>query len=94
MILTDLERNNYRPIAHPTSSISVQYHERLLVRWKDNLPDDYILKLCVDEEMIAEHCWTGKRVRWNGQFWQIVPDVPPSIKRSASNLGFYSRVRC
>src|SRR6266478_1502141 len=48
-----------------------EYRHHLLMRWKLNLPDEYIFKQCdEDDEIIAEHCWTGERIRWNGQFWQ------------------------
>jgi predicted phage terminase large subunit-like protein len=39
-----------------------EYQHRLLMRWKTSLPDDYIFKQYdEDEELIAEHCWTGER---------------------------------
>jgi predicted phage terminase large subunit-like protein len=48
-----------------------EFHRRQLLKWKYSVPDEYIFKQCdEDEEMIAEHCWTGRRIRWNGQFWQ------------------------
>ena len=47
-----------------------EYNERLLLRWKLGLPDEYIFKQCdEDEEIIAEHCWNGERIRWNGTGW-------------------------
>jgi hypothetical protein len=65
-------------------------YRRQLMRLKLCLPDDYIFKQCdEDEDIIAEHCWTGKRIRWNGQFWQIAPEAP-SVKLRTSNLGRYS----
>jgi predicted phage terminase large subunit-like protein len=48
-----------------------EFQRRQLLRWKLNLPDEYIFKQCEDEEeIIAEHFITGERIFWNGQFWQ------------------------
>jgi predicted phage terminase large subunit-like protein len=48
-----------------------EFQRRQLMRWKLSLPDEYIFKQCdEDEEIIAENCWNGKRIRWNGHFWQ------------------------
>jgi len=47
-----------------------EFHERQLLRWKLNLPDEYIFKQCDEgEDIIAEHFLTGRRIRWNGQYW-------------------------
>lgn len=46
------------------------YQHRLLLREKLRLPDEYIFKQCdEDEEIIAEHCWNGERIRWTGYGW-------------------------
>jgi predicted phage terminase large subunit-like protein len=48
-----------------------EFQRRQLLRWKLNLPDEYIFKQCEDdEEIVAEHFITGERIFWNGQFWQ------------------------
>jgi predicted phage terminase large subunit-like protein len=48
-----------------------EFHERQLLRWKLNLPVEYIFKQCDDgEEIIAEHFLTGHRIRWNGKYWE------------------------
>jgi predicted phage terminase large subunit-like protein len=47
-----------------------EFHERQLLRWKLNLPDEYIFKQCDEgEEIIAAHFITGERIRWDGRFW-------------------------
>jgi predicted phage terminase large subunit-like protein len=47
-----------------------EFHERQLLRWKLNLPYDYIFKQCDEgEEIIAAHFITGERIRWNGRYW-------------------------
>ena len=47
-----------------------EFRERQLLRWKLNLPEEYIFKQCDEgEEIIAEHFITGRRIRWNGQYW-------------------------
>lgn len=48
-----------------------EFHERQLLRLKYGLPVEYVFKQCDEgEEMIAEHAWTGERIRWTGQYWQ------------------------
>jgi hypothetical protein len=49
-----------------------EFQRRQLMRWMLSLPDEYIFKQCdEDEEIIAENCWTGERIRWNGHHWQV-----------------------
>jgi hypothetical protein len=48
-----------------------EFHERYLLRLKHGLPDEYIFKQCDEgEEIIAESILTGKRIRWNGRYWE------------------------
>jgi hypothetical protein len=47
-----------------------EFNERQLLRWKLNLPDEYIFKQCdEDEEIIAVHFITGHKNCWNGFSW-------------------------
>jgi predicted phage terminase large subunit-like protein len=47
-----------------------EFHERQLLKLKLGLSDEYILKQCdEDEEIVAEHFLTGKRIVWNGFRW-------------------------
>jgi predicted phage terminase large subunit-like protein len=48
-----------------------EYHERYLLGLKLGLPEGFFFKQCDEgEEIIAQHCWNGKRIRLNGKYWE------------------------
>ena len=49
-----------------------EFNRQQLMRWKLSLPDEYFFTECDEDEgvFIAQHLWNGKRIRWNGKFWQ------------------------
>lgn len=49
-----------------------EFERRQLIRWKLNLPDEYIFVTCDEDEneFVAEHFINRERIFWNGTCWQ------------------------